>query len=90
MLGWNDKSFAIIEQIALANESEGGGYIVVLTDMSKVEMEQQLNHTMDYNKRPLNLLGTTVVFRSDNHIMEHKLSKVGVSTSRAILALSPM
>eukprot|EP00957_Ditylum_brightwellii_P071574 5441948-Ditylum_brightwellii.AAC.1 len=75
MLGWNDKSFAIIEQIAFANESEGGGYIVVLADMSKVEIEQQLNHAMDSNKCPLKLLGTTVVFRIDNHIMEHKLSK---------------
>mmetsp|Transcript_17989 Transcript_17989/g.23847 ORF Transcript_17989/g.23847 Transcript_17989/m.23847 type:complete len:812 (+) Transcript_17989:61-2496(+) len=90
MLGWSDKSLAIIEQIALANESEGGGYIVVLADMSKVEMEQQLNHAMDSNERPLKLLGTTVVFRSGNPIMEHELSKVGVSTARAIIALSPM
>eukprot|EP00957_Ditylum_brightwellii_P156315 11897809-Ditylum_brightwellii.AAC.1 len=86
MLGWIDKSFAIIKQIALANESEGGGYIGKMADMSKIEMEQQLNHTMDSNERPLKLLGTTVVFRSDNHIMEHELSKVGVSTARAIIA----
>eukprot|EP00957_Ditylum_brightwellii_P092934 7076469-Ditylum_brightwellii.AAC.1 len=90
MLGWSDKSFAIIEQNALANKSEGGDYIVVLADMSKAEMEQQLNHAMDSNKCPLNFFCTTVVFRSANHIMEHKLSKVGVFTARAILALSPM
>eukprot|EP00957_Ditylum_brightwellii_P018410 1385575-Ditylum_brightwellii.AAC.1 len=35
MFSWNNKSFAIIEQMALANESEGGSYIVVLDDMSK-------------------------------------------------------
>eukprot|EP00957_Ditylum_brightwellii_P088636 6751116-Ditylum_brightwellii.AAC.1 len=58
--------------------------------MSKVEIEQQLNHAIDSNKRPLKLLGTTVVFRSDNPIMEHELSNVGVSTARAIIALSPM
>eukprot|EP00957_Ditylum_brightwellii_P047167 3581860-Ditylum_brightwellii.AAC.1 len=53
-------------------------------------MEQQLNHAMDTKDCPLKLLGTTIVFRSGNPIMEHKLSKVGVSTARAIIALSPM
>eukprot|EP00957_Ditylum_brightwellii_P025098 1899687-Ditylum_brightwellii.AAC.1 len=53
-------------------------------------MEQQLNHAMDSNDCQLKLLGTTDVFRSGNPIMEHELSKVGVSTTRAIIALSQM
>lgn len=42
MLGWNDKSLAIIQQLALANESEGGGYVVVLSENDKQSMEEIL------------------------------------------------
>eukprot|EP00957_Ditylum_brightwellii_P130699 9970698-Ditylum_brightwellii.AAC.1 len=88
MLGWSNKSLAIIEQITLANKSEGGGYIFVLADMNKVKMEQQLTYAMESNKCPLELVGKTVVFRSGNPIMEHTLSKVSVSTDRASLAFA--
>lgn len=33
----------IIEQIALANESEGGGSIVILTQCAKLELEATIN-----------------------------------------------
>ena len=42
MLGWNDKSLAIIQQLALANESEGGGCVVVLSETDKEVMEEIL------------------------------------------------
>jgi hypothetical protein len=42
MLGWNDKSLAIIQQLALANESEGGGVVVVLAENDKEALEELL------------------------------------------------
>eukprot|EP00957_Ditylum_brightwellii_P128571 9807690-Ditylum_brightwellii.AAC.1 len=90
MFCWSDNSLSIIDQIALANEGEDGGSIVVLVDMNKVEMEQQLMHAMESNECPLILLGTTVVFRNGNPIMEHQLSKVCVTPVRTIISLSPM
>ena len=43
MLGWNDEAFGFIEEICLANESEGGGVIVVLSNHEKEDMDHQLN-----------------------------------------------
>ena len=42
MLGWTASSIMIIEQLALAGESEGGTAIVVLAEKSKAEMEREL------------------------------------------------
>jgi len=89
MLGWTDKSLAIIQELALANESEGGGVIVVLAEAGKQEMEATLLSALQMNEHPLELHGTEVIFRSGNPLMENQLHKVSVLTSRAIIALSP-
>mmetsp|Transcript_20894 Transcript_20894/g.42409 ORF Transcript_20894/g.42409 Transcript_20894/m.42409 type:complete len:542 (+) Transcript_20894:2-1627(+) len=89
MLGWNDKSLAIIQQIALANESEGGGALVVLADRDKEELEELLRAAVESRENGLRLLGTQIIFRSGNPLAEHELSKVAIETSRAVIALSP-
>ena len=38
LIGWTDRSIAFIQQICLANESEGGGVIVVLSEEEKVQL----------------------------------------------------
>eukprot|EP00586_Coscinodiscus_wailesii_P022876 CAMPEP_0172499366 /NCGR_PEP_ID=MMETSP1066-20121228/126348_1 /TAXON_ID=671091 /ORGANISM="Coscinodiscus wailesii, Strain CCMP2513" /LENGTH=736 /DNA_ID=CAMNT_0013273075 /DNA_START=251 /DNA_END=2461 /DNA_ORIENTATION=- len=88
MLGWSDKSLAIIQQIAMANESEGGGIIVVLAEHDKEEMEATLRSAIEIREHGLDLMGTEVVFRSGNPLMEHDLRKVSVLTARSIIALS--
>jgi len=88
ILGWSDKSLAIIEQIALANESEGGGCIVVLANDDKEEMERMLQLALGSPTHSLSLLGTNVVFRSGNPLLEHELLKVSVAMARAIIVLS--
>ena len=40
VLGWSDKLLPFVKQIAKANESEGGGVIVVLANKSKEEMDK--------------------------------------------------
>lgn len=91
MLGWSDKSLAIIEQICLANESEGGGQIVVLANDSKQDMEAKLLYATERStsEHQIKLLGTQVIFRSGNPLMEHELRKVSVATARSIIVLSP-
>jgi len=89
MLNWNDKSLAVIQQIALANESEGGGVMVVLSKLEKEELEEKLESAINAKENPLDLMGTEVVFRQGNPILENELKKVSASTARAIIALTP-
>jgi len=88
MLGWNDKSLAIIQQIALANESEGGGNIVVLANNGKEELEDTLASAVASNENPLLLLGTEVIFRSGNPLLESELRRVSTQTARCVISLS--
>jgi hypothetical protein len=89
MLNWNDKSLAVIQQIALANESEGGGVMVVLSKLEKEELEEKLESAINAKENPLDLMGTEVVFRQGNPILENELKKVSASTARSIIALTP-
>lgn len=91
ILGWSDKSLAIIEEICLANESEDGGVIVVLAMEDKLEMEAKLQHAMESteSEHSIQLFGTQVIFRSGNPLLEHELKKVSVNTARSIIVLSP-
>ncbi|KAL7503089.1 LOW QUALITY PROTEIN: hypothetical protein ACHAXN_000928 [Cyclotella atomus] len=88
ILGWNDKSLAIIQQIALANESEGGGTIVVLADCGKEELEEMLNAAVSSTENPLRLLGTEVIIRSGNPLLESELRKISVNSARSVISLS--
>ena len=89
MLNWNDKSLAVIRQIALANESEGGGTMVVLSQLEKDDMEERLDSAINAKENPLQLLGTEVVFRQGNPILENDLKKVSANTARSVIALTP-
>ncbi len=89
MLNWNDKSIAVIQQIALANESEGGGVMVVLSDLEKEYMEDKLENAINAKENPLDLMGTEVVCRQGNPILENDLKKVSANTARAVIALTP-
>ncbi|KAL7532696.1 hypothetical protein ACHAXR_004791 [Thalassiosira sp. AJA248-18] len=88
MLGWNDKSLSIIQQVALANESEGGGTVVVLANNDKEELEATLASAVASNENPLRLLGTEVIFRSGNPLLECELRRVSTQTARSIVSLS--
>ena len=88
ILGWSDKALPIMQQICLANESEGGGMIVVLADFDKEEMEETLNAALQSKEHAFELLGTEVIFRSGNCLAESDLKKVSISTARSIIALS--
>ena len=88
MLNWNDKSLAIIQQVALANESEGGGTIVVLAGNDKEDLETTLASAVASNENPLRLLGTEVIFRSGNPLLESELRRVSAQTARCVISLT--
>ncbi|KAL7438541.1 hypothetical protein ACHAXM_006345 [Skeletonema potamos] len=89
MLGFTDKSLAIIQQIALANDSEGGGTIVVLADAPKEDLEAKVSLAMcQEGGSALELMGTSIVFRSGNPLEESELQRVSVLTARSVIALS--
>jgi len=89
ILGWSDKALAIIQEIAFANESEGGGIIVILAEEPKEEMEEILGSAVEAREHGLKLLGSKVIFRSGNPRTEKALHQVSASTARSIIALSP-
>lgn len=88
MLGWNDKSLQIIQQVALANESEGGGTVVVLATQEKEELEGLLASAVSSMDNPLQLLGTEVIFRSGNPLLECELRRVSSHAARCVISLS--
>ncbi|CAJ1961877.1 unnamed protein product [Cylindrotheca closterium] len=88
ILGWSDKALAIVQEIAYANESEGGGIIVILAEEPKEELEEILATAVEAREHGLKLLGSKVIFRSGNPRTEKALHQVSASTARSIIALS--
>mmetsp|Transcript_1185 Transcript_1185/g.2399 ORF Transcript_1185/g.2399 Transcript_1185/m.2399 type:complete len:700 (+) Transcript_1185:168-2267(+) len=88
ILGWSDKALAIVQEIAYANESEGGGIIVILAEEPKEELEEILASAVEAREHGLKLLGSKVIFRSGNPRNEKSLHQVSASTARSIIALS--
>ena len=84
MLGWTEKSLLFIKEIINANESEGGGVIVVLCKDSKEKMERELS--LFIKKRELK--GTSIVFRQGSRLMIGDLDKVSVHTARHVVVFS--
>ena len=84
MLGWTEKSLLFIREIINANESEGGGVIVVLCKDSKEKMERELS--LFIKKRELK--GTSIVFRQGSRLMIGDLDKVSVHTARHVVVFS--
>ncbi|KAJ8774835.1 hypothetical protein K2173_017281 [Erythroxylum novogranatense] len=82
ILGWSDKLGSLLNQLAIANESLGGGIIVVMAERDKEEME------MDIAKMEFDSKGTSVICRSGSPLILADLKKVSVSKARAIIVLA--
>jgi hypothetical protein len=84
LIGWTDRSIAFIQQIFLANESSGGGIIVVLSERGKEEMEAELHSTVTEE----DLMGTTVVFRSVSPLNAFDLRRAACETARSVVVMA--
>ncbi|XP_021691556.1 ion channel CASTOR isoform X5 [Hevea brasiliensis] len=70
ILGWSDKLGSLLNQLAIANESLGGGIVVVMAERDKEEME------MDIAKMEFDFKGTKVICRSGSPLILADLKKV--------------
>uniref|UniRef100_A0A5B7BM51 Putative ion channel CASTOR-like isoform X1 n=1 Tax=Davidia involucrata TaxID=16924 RepID=A0A5B7BM51_DAVIN len=82
ILGWSDKLGSLLNQLAIANESLGGGIVVVMAERDKEEME------LDIAKMEFHFRGTYVICRSGSPLILADLKKVSVSKARAIIVLA--
>ncbi|XP_024024621.1 ion channel CASTOR isoform X2 [Morus notabilis] len=82
ILGWSDKLGSLLNQLAIANESLGGGMVVVMVERDKEEME------LDIAKMEFDFKGTSVICRSGSPLILADLKKVSVSKARAIVILA--
>ncbi len=86
ILGWEETALTIVQQLALANASEGGGVIAVLATQDKEEMERSLASFMT----PEELRGTKVVFRTGSRLRVSDLRHVSIESARSVIAVSSM
>jgi hypothetical protein len=82
VLGWSDKTLPIVEQVSNANESEGGGVIVILAEMEK-ERQEELIAEFEYEA-----LGTRVICREGNPLLVADLKKVNAAGARSTIILA--
>ena len=83
IVGWGDKLLPIVNQLALANESEGGDVIVVMADRDKEEMEEEMLFHED-----LHLRGSTLIFRKGCPVLMNDLRKVSAQNARCVIVLA--
>ncbi|KAJ8551422.1 hypothetical protein K7X08_021437 [Anisodus acutangulus] len=82
LLGWSDKLGSLLNQLAIANESLGGGTVVVMAERDKEEME------LDIAKMEFDFRGTSVICRSGSPLILADLKKVSLSKARPIVVLA--
>ncbi|MBI5878394.1 MAG: NAD-binding protein [Chloroflexi bacterium] len=83
ILGWSPQIFSIIDELMEANASRRDACIVVMTDMEKPEMEEQIAARVRSRGH------TRVVCRTGNPLDVTDLDIVNPNAARAILILSP-
>ncbi|KDO28069.1 hypothetical protein SPRG_20227 [Saprolegnia parasitica CBS 223.65] len=81
MLGWSDKSLSFLKEICNANESEGGGTVVVLAEDHKDELEALIDTQL--TKR----LGTRILIRHGSPLIMTDLLRSDSNLLRVILTL---
>lgn len=83
VLGWSDKILPLIGQLCMANESDGGGPIVILADMYKPDMDGFLWDNFEGET-----LGSKIVTRGGSPINPNDLEKCAASVAKSIVVLS--
>jgi hypothetical protein len=84
VIGWSDRILPLAQQLCLANESDGGGTIVVLADVDKEEMDAFFQDNISDSER----CGTRIVTRKGQPIDIFSLKKVNAMKARSIVCLS--
>lgn len=83
ILGWSEKIFTIIKEIVEANSNQKRPCIVILSDMDKVEAEDEIRARIPNTKN------TKVVVRSGSTLESSAAEMVNIHEARSIIVLSP-
>jgi voltage-gated potassium channel Kch len=83
ILGWSESIFTIISELTLANESRKDPVIVILADMDKVDMEEELRVKVPERR------GTRLVCRSGSPMDLDDLRLSSHETARSVILLAP-
>ena len=81
ILGWSSKIFTIISELCIANENQKRGVIVILADMDKVAMEDEIRDKVG------NTGNTVVICRTGNPIDVHDLYIANPFDTKSIIIL---
>lgn len=81
ILGWSSKIFTIIPEIVLANENQKRGTIVILAEMDKVKMEDEIRDKVGSTGN------TRVICRTGNPIDVHDLYIANPFETKSIIIL---
>lgn len=83
ILGWSTKVFTIISELVEANSNQRKACIVVLSDVEKTEMEEQIRSHVSGFKT------TKIVCRKGNPLDISDLAIVNVEAAKSIIILPP-
>ncbi|MEQ9466952.1 MAG: NAD-binding protein [Ekhidna sp.] len=81
ILGWSSKIFTIIPELVEANENQKRGVVVILADMDKVLMEDEIKDKVG------NTRNTQVICRTGNPIDVHDLKIANPFDAKSIIIL---
>jgi len=82
IIGWNDRILPLVDQLTLANESSGGGVIVVMAPRKKPDMDGFfVDNIEDWR-------GSKIVTRKGDPINPGNLMKASAPYARSIVVLS--
>lgn len=81
ILGWSSKIFTIISELIIANENQKRGVVVILADMDKVMMEDEIQDKVG------NTRNTKVICRTGNPIDLHDLYIANPFDTKSIIIL---
>jgi len=84
ILGWSDRVPALVKELALACESDGGGVVVILAEQPKPQLEAEIANTFT----AADLRGLRVVLRSGTPSATKDLLTASPDTARAIIVLA--
>lgn len=83
ILGWSPKIFSIISELIIANENLKRAHIVILADMDKVEMEDQIRSKFPSTKN------TKIICRHGSPLDLDDLKIANPNEAKSIIILSP-
>lgn len=83
ILGYSSMIYSVISELCLANESQKKAVIVILADLDKVEIEDDIRSRIQDTKT------SKIIVRSGNPLDFRDLQMVNYNEAKAIILLSP-